>query len=247
MPAVFYFSSMSEQLQSSEERTVKLYDEAYSANYRAYDEEFINAPTYKHYRQKLEALTSSFHKPITVLDLGCGSGRYFHTLKNTASLTGIDISEHMLEMAKNPVKGKEVNIPSIKLIAGSVYDHDFNGEQFDFIYSIGVLGEHAPFTLEMCNLLYSLLNKDGVLFTTIVNLDIRKNTKRKLAEMAYPILPSNLKRVFDERWKSNYMTQKQLQALMATSKFTDYSIDNHVSDDGVWKGGHYEVTARKSG
>ncbi|MBS1771959.1 MAG: class I SAM-dependent methyltransferase [Bacteroidetes bacterium] len=233
------------EFKSHEDKTVTLYDEAYSAKYRAYDEEFMNAPTYQHYKNKLEGLTKSFTKPISALDVGCGSGRYFHLIKNAHKLTGIDVAAPMLEMAKHPVKESEVNIPEIKLIHGNVFDYDFGNEKFDFIYSVGVLGEHAPFDLGMVNHLYNLLNINGILFTTIVNLDIRKNTKRKLAEAAYPLMPGSLKRVFDQRWKSNYMTHKQLDALMKQSLFTNYKIDNHVSDDGVWKGGHYEVTGKK--
>jgi ubiquinone/menaquinone biosynthesis C-methylase UbiE len=235
------------QLRSSEQRTVLLYDEQYAAAYRAYDEEFINTRNYLHYRQKLAELTTSFNKPIKVLDIGCGSGRYFHTLKNTTALTGIDISEPMLKMAKEPVKANDIDIPAIRLICGSAYDHDFGDQRFDLIYSIGALGEHAPFTQGMCDLLYNLLSEDGILFATVVNLDIRKNIKRRLAEAAYPFMPGGLKRVFDQRWKSNYMTYTQLQTLMVESKFTDHTIDSHISEDGLWKGGHYEIIARRSG
>ena len=36
---------------------------------------------------------------LRVLDLGCGTGRYFHCLNNISCLVGIDISPDMLEVA----------------------------------------------------------------------------------------------------------------------------------------------------
>lgn len=234
-----------QQLKTSEEKTINLYNKAYSENYRAYDEHFINEPSYPHFGGIIRKVSASFGKPISVLEVGCGTGRYFHTLQNTAHLTGIDISEHMLELARHPLKENEVNIPDIRLIAGSVYEHDFGNQQFDFIYCIGVLGEHVPLTDAMLSKLYKLLNDKGILFTTVVNLDARKNIKRKLAEAAYPMMPQRVKQVLDERWKSNYLTLQQLKALMTTSPFTNYDIENYTSEDKGWKGGHYEVTARK--
>lgn len=228
-----------------DEKTVTLYDKEYSEKYRRFDEQFAQMPDYKHFYPLLTELTSSFKRPIKVLEAGCGTGRYFHMLRNTEELTGIDISGHMLELAKTPLKSNEVNIPLINLVEGSLFEHDFGNQKFDFIYSIGVLGEHAPFTKEICNKLYNLLNEDGVLFFTVVDIDERKDFKRKLAETAYPLLPGAIKSILDKRWETNYMTYPQLDQMMSASRFDEYTIAPHRAVGGGWVGAHLECIARK--
>lgn len=228
-----------------DEKTVMLYDRSYSEQYRHFDDVFINTPDYTHYAPLLTELTASFNRPIKVLEVGCGTGRYFHTLKNTIELTGIDISAHMLQLAQTPLKEDEVNIPVINLVEGSVFEHDFGNERFDFIYSIGVLGEHAPLTMELCDRLYDLLKDEGTLFTTVVDIDDRKNAKRKLAETVYPLLPGKIQSVLDKRWETNYMSYKQLDSMMKSSRFDDYNISYYKAAGIGWIGAHMDCVANK--
>jgi len=228
-----------------DEKTVHLYDRSYSEKYRHFDDTYVGTPDYNHFVPILKELTGSFKRPIKVLEVGCGTGRYFHALQNTVELTGIDIAKPMLELARNPLKAEEVNIPLINLVEGSVFDHDFGNEKFDFIYSIGVVGEHAPFTKEICNKFFDLLNDDGTVYFTIVDLDDRKNLKRRLAETAYPLLPARIKEVLDKRWVSNYMTHNELDKMMRESSFDDYNITNYKAEGGGWTGAHHEVIANK--
>lgn len=228
-----------------DERTIHLYDRSYSENYRHFDDIYINTPDYAHFVPLLTEITEEFNRPIKVLEVGCGTGRYFHALKNTAELTGIDISGPMLELAKQPLLGHEVKIPLINLIEGSVFDHDFGKEQFDFIYSIGVLGEHAPFTQDICTKLYDLLTDEGTLYFTVVDIADRKDFKRRLAESAYPLLPGKIKSVLDKRWETNYMTYKELDTMMSASKFDEYNIKTYRAEGGGWVGSHLECFANK--
>lgn len=228
-----------------DERTVNLYNEAYSQKYRDYDEQFYGSPYYQTFAPFLTELTISFNKPIKVLDVGCGTGRYFHTLKNTAELTGIDISEPMLKLAAQPLRAEEVNIPMINLVAGSAFEHDFGDNKFDLIYSIGVLGEHAPLTPDMCEKLYDLLNDGGKLAFTVVDIDNRKNLKRKLAETAYPLLPTRIKQILDKRWETNYMTYKELDRMMTESSFKSFEIERTALKSEMWTGGHLRCVAQK--
>ncbi|MCB0696832.1 MAG: class I SAM-dependent methyltransferase [Chitinophagaceae bacterium] len=228
-----------------DEKTVNLYNQDYSEKYRHFDDLYVDMPDYNHFVPLLQELTASFKRPIKVLEVGCGTGRYFHALKNTVELTGIDISGPMLKLAETPLKSEEVNIPVINLIEGSVFDYDFGNEKFDFIYSIGVLAEHAPFTKEICDKLFSLLNDDGAIYFTAVDLNDRKNLKRRLAETAYPLLPGKIKEALDKRWVTNYMTHDDLDKMMSESRFDDYNISYYKAEGGGWKGAHLECIANK--
>ena len=236
---------MPQDVASSEQRTIGVYTEDHCSEYRQYDEAFMSNPNYRHYYETLTGLTRSFSHPISVLDIGCGTGRFFHTLKNTGELWGIDVSANMLAYANDPVKKEEVQIAEIKLIEGNVFNYDFGAKKFDFIYSVGVLGEHAPFDMEMANKIYDLLMPGGKTFFTIVDLDDRKSPQRKFIEALYPAFPKSVKRIFDERWKINYMTQNELNNVLKRSYFKNYTITHHRSEDPAWKGAHLECVAVK--
>src|SRR5699024_12565837 len=70
----------------------------------------------------------------SVLDIGCGSGYGTYKLKELAyEVTGIDISEKMVQLAKNHL-GNDV-----PLYVGSVDDLHFYDEAFDHALLINVI------------------------------------------------------------------------------------------------------------
>jgi len=79
------------------------YDQEYSERYRESEKLGIHNEENKRMCRILKNISHSFGYKISVLDLGCGTGRYFHCLQNVERLTGIDISPHMLREALNPV------------------------------------------------------------------------------------------------------------------------------------------------
>lgn len=225
-----------------------LYDQVYSRRYRQNDQLGIHSENHKHICNILKDISSSFGHKISVLDLGCGTGRYFHCLRNVERLTGIDISPHMLEEARNPVTKEEIRIDHIDLICANIFEVDIATQSFDFIYSNGVLGEHSPFDLYICNKLFDLLKPGGKLFFTVVDISSKlqpKSLKRQVAEIVYPLLPSIWKRKLGQRWKPFYITDIELKEIMESSKFTQYKISKHLSTSPQWKGAHYECIAIK--
>ena len=151
----------------------------------------------------------------------------------------------MLQEAQNPFRREDVPVSEIELIHGNFYHHDFGERSFDFIYSVGVLGEHAPFDRHVCAKLHSLLQEGGKLYFTVVDIEPRKNLKRRFAEAAYPLLPSPVKRILDKRWETIYMTWEQLEDIVKQQGFSSYSIRRHIVDDPKWKGVHLECIALK--
>src|SRR5688572_7280571 len=84
--------------------------------YRSDDDIEIQTSNHQHFRNILTDLSLSFARPIRVLDLGCGTGRYFHCIQNAEELVGVDISDAMLELARNPVMREAITAKSIQLL-----------------------------------------------------------------------------------------------------------------------------------
>jgi len=224
-----------------------LYDLSHSKNYRSIDELQVNSDSHKHYCSILKKITLGFQHKISVLDLGCGTGRYFYCLKNVERLVGIDISPFMLQYARNPLKKEKIEVNTlIFLICADIFEVDFLCS-FDFIYSIGVLGEYSPFDLHICNKLFDWLKPKGILFFTVVDIASRPpSKKRRVMKFAYscPLLSSMFKNKRDDRWESCYMTETELRGIMENSKFVNYQISRYISTSH-WKGAHYECVAIK--
>ena len=105
------------------------------------------------------------NKDATVLDLGCGTGldleEYFK-LKPTAKITGIDLSEGMLNALRKKFADKEIT-----LIKGSYFDVPFGENKFDAAVSVESLHH---FTKEekipLYKKLHSSLKEDGYFILT---------------------------------------------------------------------------------
>ena len=73
----------------------------------------------------------------SVLDIGCGSGRYaVQFLKIDKSLTGIDMAEEMIKLAEQTCH-KEFPNGNTKFICDNYFEHPFN-EKFDAAVLMGV-------------------------------------------------------------------------------------------------------------
>lgn len=225
-----------------------VFDPSYSKMYRESDEIEVASDNHKYICSTLATITRSFGRNISALDLGCGSGRYFHCLQDVESLTAIDISLDLLKEARNPVKKDLIKIDRIELICANIFDVELP-RLFDFIYSIGVLGEHSPFDLYVCNKLFDLLKPGGKLFFTVVDVWSKfqfMSWKRRLAESACPVLPAVLKGIVRERLATFYMTRWELSGILRRSKFTQYELCRRVSASPYWRGAHYQCIAAKT-
>jgi len=81
-------------------------------------------------------VTARFARPTRLLDLGCGTGRYFHCVRNVRWIVGVDPSAHMLEHARSPVGEQHTKVT---LIRSTLHEVTFVPKSFDVVICVGVL------------------------------------------------------------------------------------------------------------
>ncbi|HWQ91814.1 MAG TPA: class I SAM-dependent methyltransferase [Clostridia bacterium] len=219
--------------------------------YRRDDEIEVTTENHQRLSRQLADICRTFSGPITVLDLGCGTGRYFHCLHNVRQLVGLDISEEMLAAARSPVRQDLITIGAIQLLRSNAYLTQFPAESFHFIYSLGMFGHGCPVTPEICNRLYDWLMPGGkLLFNTIdmAGTPLHYRIRRGVRRLVYPWIGRRLRDKLDQREKIAplfCLTKGQLLATMSQSKFRDYSISSHRCKSPLWRGRHLECLASR--
>lgn len=149
-------------------RAASLYDGAYARRYRAHDEDLPSSAPYRVFADWLERACWAGQPPLDVLDLGCGTGRYFCALSGVRELVGIDASASMLAEAAHPFHEDRITAASVRLIEDDLLQHRFEPGRFDLVYSIGVLAEHTPLDALIVSRVAEWLKPGGrFAFTTV--------------------------------------------------------------------------------
>ena len=236
--------------QEVEERIKEGYREV-TSQYRRDDEVEVQTDNHRRLSLSLKQICLLFPRPIRVLDVGCGTGRYFHCLENVESLTGIDISDEMLALAANPVRREAITVSDIRLVRGNIYLADFQPESFDFIYSLGMFGHGCPVTVEICDKLYDWLKPGGKLFFNLVDfagLPWWYRARRRLRKVVYPALSKRLQQMLDKREQRSPffgLTKRQLEKILSATCLHEFNLTTHVCHSPLWCGRHLECLATK--
>lgn len=183
-------------------RAAALYDPAYARRYREHDDELQQGGPYRLLAEWLGAVCAQFAPPIDVLDLGCGTARYFCALRGVRLLTGIDASPAMLAEARHPYREDRITAQRIALVEGDLATSVFAPAQFDLVYSIGVLAEHAPLDAEVIARVSRWLKPRGRFAFTTVHPDspsIPQTLKRRLGRFAAAHAPAAVSRTVRPR------------------------------------------------
>ncbi len=213
----------------------EFYGEERAANYRASDPGY-HSDTTKHFDmfQALGELTEQFDRPIKALDFGCGTGRYFHALRNTSHIVGIDASPKMIEAAHDPIEAERITA-QVTLEVASIFDADFPPSKFDFIYCNGVLGSWGMLTPSLLNRVWGWLDK-GYFLCTIVSQPgpaaAKTTWKHAIAEWAKPWLPEFIKSYLTARQKQFAMTEEQIRQVVTDSNFKTVRLCRRLSQTG---------------
>lgn len=207
----------------------KDYNEEVAKIYRQHDASDICRPACVQVISRLQSLSAQFPHRINALDVGCGTGRFFHALKNVRELTGLDLSASMLNAARNPIYADKLDIEIIRLIWANYSTSNLTENHFDLIYSVGVYGLSAPITVEVLNHFHRNLADGGKLMFTIADKNdekykhlLYKSPLRKMIEKIQPVLPNFVKNYLMTRWQYNVISQNELLELFKQSQFDDY-------------------------
>lgn len=101
--------------------------------------------------------------PSTILDVGCGVGSQVRVLTSLGcDVTGVDVSEGMLSLAKERCNGGDVN-----LIHGDILETSFD-KKFDYVIFCDSF-EHFNNPVDVLAHVRKFLKKDGLLYFSVPN------------------------------------------------------------------------------
>lgn len=102
-------------------------------------------------------------KGLKILDAGCGPGRFTYVLSSffPKKIYGVDLSYQNITIAKKKFKRK-----NIKYLQGNVLNLPFKNENFDFVYSSGVIHHTNNFKKGLRELI-RVCKKDGHIYLYI--------------------------------------------------------------------------------
>lgn len=220
--------------------------------YRQNDEKDAQGPDHQRVARTLEELCKGFDRPITVLELGCGTGRFFYSLKNVKRLVGIDVSDEMLKAARHPLKESEVTVEEIELKKANLYTAVFPVESFDLIYSVGVFGNGCALTPELCQAVYSWLKPGGKFFFDAIDTSDMPpfvRWRKKLRARLLDLLPGSLQCAWIKHsgWMPFFLTtQKDLWYLLCDTSFSEIEVRPERSTLMMGPGVKLECTCGKA-
>jgi ubiquinone/menaquinone biosynthesis C-methylase UbiE len=216
-------------------RAAELYTPDYARRYREADDAIRHGELVTRFGSWLAQTCERVGRDIVALDLGCGTGRYFWALRGVRELVGVDVSAAMLAEAERPVDRDSVRVASVRLIQGDFLTVQLPEEHFDLVYSIGVLGEHAPFDTAVASRVHRWLRRGGRFAFTGVHREsfsVPRSRTRRLAETIMSWAPGDMASALRRRLLSGglYVDEAYIESVLQASGFSVESLERHQSD-----------------
>ncbi len=210
-----------------------------AAGYRAQDDIGVDHPSHSLKADLIRtAIRTNWVEGYRVLDLACGTGRFFRCIPGHDSvIVGIDASQHMLDQAMTPAGLVE---PTLMLLQGDVgtMDLPLPYAYYHAVVCIGILGVYLPMSVEWLRKVKALMVEDGVLVLTVVGWqpaeDRERSWKQHLALAARPFLPASARARIDRRFASTHihLTESQVRARVCAAGLRVVTLQPWESDGG---------------
>jgi SAM-dependent methyltransferase len=219
------------------EKASNLYRAEYARKYREHDDELDGVAAYRTFCDWLSSVCARFDHPIDVLDVGCGTGRYFRALSGVRSLVGIDASAAMLAEARHPVGAERITAASIELVQGDIVTQGFDAGRFDLIYSVGVLAEHTPLDAALVEKIRRWLRPQGRFAFTAVHPDspsVRRTIGRTLGRLVLPVTAGTIRQRLHDRitaaglYADEMLVRSRLEPQFAIESLTRVESEAHL-------------------
>lgn len=104
---------------------------------------------------------------FTVLDVACGTGRYFHLFPDADQLIGVDLSGHMLREARTPYLKEKLRVQPA-LVLSDIRNIPLLPSSFDLVYCIGIVGQEVPFDHSLLDYLINFCVPGGTLLISVL-------------------------------------------------------------------------------
>jgi len=152
-----------------------------------------------------------------ILDLGCGTGRFSFLFEkeNPLSVLGVDISGHMLDIAKEKARerGSKVRFMQADISNSDIYA----GEKYDFIFS-STTSHYIEDIRSLFRNIYGALEDNGVCIFSLMH---------PVYTAQYPV-DKNGEFPSDDEWVVRYLDKSKRTYIQPWIEFND-SIENFLS------------------
>jgi ubiquinone/menaquinone biosynthesis C-methylase UbiE len=142
-------------------------------------------------QQAFRHIYSMLPNGIGILDCPCGNGRWWPMLREKASsVTAVDVSEEMLQMARQ--RAPSIGIP-ISVMRGEAEHLDLETDSVDYVFSFA-LTKHLPIPLQYAVLReFSRVAKAGVICSFgVFNHFTYEFWRRRNLDESYPVFVEEL-------------------------------------------------------
>tara|TARA_B100001996_G_scaffold379053_1_gene364161 strand:- start:1015 stop:1728 length:714 start_codon:yes stop_codon:yes gene_type:complete len=161
----YYIISKTKSKTLSALRAKQIYTEERAAQLNNDDNLKIYDYHKAYFKQIFHQTNLPSNKSLSLVDFGCGTGRYLEVQKIYKKVYLVDISNHNLKIASEIAKKLDIEYEAIQGSLNAIK------KKIDVFFSVGVFGIQYPFNKKTVRKIYSTLSSNGIAIFTVKNND----------------------------------------------------------------------------